>query len=84
MVDFFTLITTLFLPIRSGRQNKKALNVDINFRALEKREELFTELEHSLVFFTDNIDSKGKFYLLLKESEMYDAADPEENNTASL
>jgi hypothetical protein len=57
---FFTLVTTICLSRRAGIQSKKALNVDINFRALERRKEVLNQLEHTLTFFTRDLGFMGK------------------------
>lgn len=69
----FTIGTSLWVANYSGKQSKRALNVDINFRALENRKKLFTQLQSSLNFFTNSINYLGEYSPPLKESELYDA-----------
>lgn len=79
LLTFLILLTTLIISIRTEIRSKRALTVDINFRALDKRKRLLAKIERSLLLFSDELDSLGYYYPLLKESEIYESYFEEEN-----
>ncbi len=73
-ITFGALLATIGFAIYTLRQNSKTLNVDINFRALDRRRALFQELQVKLRFFTSELSHDGNWYPTLTESEQYNAA----------
>ncbi|MBX3457890.1 MAG: hypothetical protein KF820_06005 [Candidatus Paracaedibacteraceae bacterium] len=82
---FATLIATIFFASRAQQQSTRVLNVDINFRALDRRKALFQKLQSELRFFTHELSSDGNYYPELSVSEEYDRISLyEEENFSSV
>ncbi len=74
LLIFFTLITTIIVAFVTSRQNTRILNVDINFRALDRRKKLFQQLQSELKFFSRELSCDGSYYPDQTESEEYEDA----------
>lgn len=69
IVQVFSVLVAILVAICSSRQNTRALNVDINFRALDRRKALFQKLQSELRFFTHELSANVEVHSFMTESE---------------